>query len=135
GIVPQTMRDNLKNDTQLSAAASMKDVFGSVDFAAGLAADLNVDLGSDADAKEMAVKITAQLADTKKNPQVMMMGISALIDQVKVDAKTSTFHVGMNFTQPQVDDIIVRLKGMLKSFGGQVGGGGGLGVPSTLPPQ
>jgi hypothetical protein len=125
GVVPQSARDNMKSDPQLASAASMKTVFGSVDFAAGFAADVNVDLGSEQDAKDMTVKTQAQLADAKKNPQVMMMGVSALLDQVKIDSKAATFHVSVSFNQMQVDDIIKRVQGLLKSFGQQLGGMGG----------
>jgi hypothetical protein len=141
GLVPQTTRDNLKNDPHLSSAASMKDVFGSVDFAAGFTADVNVDVGSESDAKDLTAKIGAQLADTKKNPQVMMMGVATLIDQVKLEARGSTFHVGMAFNQQQVDDIINRVKGFMKSLGGQMGsmgggmGGGGMQLPPPQMPQ
>jgi hypothetical protein len=124
GLVPQSARDSLKNDPHLSAAASMKDVFGSVDFAKGIDADFNVDTGSEGDAKELAAKATAQLMDVRKSPQLMMMGMSSFLDAVKVDAKGATFHVAINLNQQQVDDLINRVKGLLKSFGGALGGGG-----------
>ncbi|HZS37510.1 MAG TPA: hypothetical protein VFF06_11825 [Polyangia bacterium] len=142
GLVPQSARDSLKNDPHLSSAASMKDVYGSIDFASGFTADVNVDVGSEADAKDLAAKITSQLADTKKNPQIMMMGVATLIDQVKIEARGATFHVGMSYNQQQVDDIINRVKGFLKSLGGQMGqglgggmGGGGLQLPPPQMPQ
>ncbi len=139
GLVSQATRDQLKNDPHLSAAGSMKDVFGSIDFANGFAADINVDVGSDADAKDLTVKIQSQLNDTKKNPQVMMMGVASLLDQVKIDAKQATFHVAINYNQQQVDDIINRVKGFLKSLGGAMQGGGfggNLGQPPMqMPPQ
>jgi hypothetical protein len=137
GLVPQAARDSLKNDPHLSSAASMKDVYGSVDFASGFVADINVDVGSEQDAKDLTAKVQSQLADTKKNPQIMMMGVATLIDQVKIEARGATFHVGMNYNQQQVDDIISRVKGFLKSLGGQMGsmGGGGLGGGGMqLPP-
>jgi hypothetical protein len=126
GTVPQETRDKLKNDPSLSSAASMKDVFGSVDFAAGLAADLNVDTGADADAQEMVKKITDQITEARKNAQVMMMGLGTFLDGVKVEAKGPTFHATITLNQQQVDDLFNRAKGMLAGMRGNVGGGLGL---------
>jgi hypothetical protein len=123
GLIPQSTRDNFKNDPRLASAATMKDIFGSVDFQAGVAADLNVDTGSEADAKDLVAKTTAQIAEAKKSPQFMLMGLAQYIDGVKIDSKEATFHVALSYNQQQVDDMINRVKGLLKSFGGQMGGG------------
>jgi hypothetical protein len=128
GLVSQETRDQLKENPSLAPAASMRNVFGSIDFSGGFIADVNVDLGSESDAKDMTAKVTSQLGDTKRNPQVMMMGLAPLIDQVKPESHGATFHVAINFNQTQVDDIISRLKGFLKGLGGP-GGLGGLGGP------
>ncbi len=130
GVVPQSMRDQFKNDPRLSSASSMKDIFGSVDFASGITADLNVDTGSEADAKDIAAKAAAQLAEIRKSPQFMMMGLAQFLDGIKVDNKAATFHLAINFNQQQVDDLINRVSGLLKSFGGAMGGG----QPSVAPP-
>jgi hypothetical protein len=137
GLVPQSTRDQFKNDPRLSSAASMKDIFGSVDFASGVTADLNVDTGSEADAKDMAAKVTGQIAEIRKNPQFMLMGLAQYLDGLKVDNKAATFHLTINYNQQQVDDLINRVKGLLKSFGGAAMGGGGGGMampPPTTPP-
>jgi hypothetical protein len=131
GLVPQTTRDQFKNDPRLSSASSMKDIFGSVDFASGVNADLNVDTGSEADAKDLAVKATAQLAEIRKSPQFMMMGLAQYLDGLKIDSKGATFHLAIVYNQQQVDDLINRVKGLLKSFGGAMGGG----MPPAAPPN
>jgi hypothetical protein len=132
GVVPQSTRDQFKNDPRLSSAGSMKDIFGSVDFAGGVNADLNVDTGSEADAKDIAAKATAQLAEIRKSPQFMMMGLAQYLDGIKVDNKAATFHLAINFNQQQVDDLINRVSGLLKSFGGAMGGGQ---LPPSAPPN
>lgn len=122
GLVPQSTRDSFKNDPRLSSASSMKDIFGSVDFASGVTSELNVDTGSEADAKDLSAKATAQLADIRKSPQFMMMGLAQYLDGIKIDNKAATFHLSINYNQQQVDDLINRVKGLLKSFGGAMGG-------------
>jgi hypothetical protein len=131
GLVPQTTRDQFKNDPRLSSASSMKDIFGSVDFASGVNADLNVDTGSEADAKDLSAKATAQLAEIRKSPQFMMMGLAQYLDGLKIDSKGATFHLAIVYNQQQVDDLINRVKGLLKSFGGAMGGG----MPPAAPPN
>jgi hypothetical protein len=125
GVVPQSARDSLKADQHLAAAASMKDVFGSIDFQKGIAADVSMDLATENDAKEVAAKATAQLLEAKKNPQLMMIGMANFLEAVKIESKGPTFHVTFELTQQQVDDLINRVKGLLKSFGGALGGAPG----------
>ncbi len=134
GLVPQTMRDSLKDDPNLSVAATMKQVFGSVDFANGIVADLNVDLASNQDATDLTTKIQGQLADVRKNPQFMMAGIGTFLDNVKIEARLATFHVGVTFNQPQVDDLINRMKGLLASLRGGLTGGIAPPMPSAPDP-
>src|SRR5438067_2056261 len=113
GLVPQSTRDSFKNDPRLSSASSMKDIFGSVDFASGVTSELNVDTGSETDAKDLAAKATQQLQDIRKSPQFMMMGLAQYLDGIKIDNKASTFHLSINYNQQQVDDLINRVKGLL----------------------
>jgi hypothetical protein len=130
GLVPQSTRDSFKNDPRLSSAASMKDIFGSVDFAAGVKSELNVDTASEVDAKDLAAKATSQLGDIRKSPQFMMMGLAQYLDGIKIDNNAATFRLSIVYNQQQVDDLINRVKGLLKSFGGAMGG-----MPMAPPNQ
>ena len=47
---------------------------------------------------------------------------------VTFDSKASTFHLTVTYNQQQVDDLINRVKGLLKSFGGAMGG-----MPTAQP--
>jgi hypothetical protein len=133
GLVTQSTRDQLKADPQLAPAASMKDLFGSVDFASGVGMEVSVDLGSDADAQGLTGKIQAQVAEAKKSPQLMMAGLSAFLDGVKIESKAATFHLTVTLNQQQVDDLINRVKGLLASFGGALKGGGGTAPQMPTP--
>jgi hypothetical protein len=139
GIVPASARESFKAQPQLAPMASLKAVLGSIDFASGLAVDVNMDTGSEADAKAINDQVTAQLAELKKSPQVMMLGMGPMIDPLKTEAKGPTFHVAIAYNQQQVDDMIARVQGLLKSFGGAMGGMGGPppgmgGPPGQMPP-
>jgi hypothetical protein len=134
GLVPQSARDSLKNDPNFAPAASMKDVFGSIDLATGFLSDVNVDLGSEADALELSKKISDQISEARKNPQFMMAGLNSFLESVKVEAKGPTFHLNITFNQQQVDDLINRVQGLLSSFRGALGGSMGAPPPAMPPP-
>src|SRR5262249_27777533 len=117
------------------SAATMKDLFASIDVKDGFSLTSTVDLAGPAEAKELAARVNDQIADAKKSPQVQMMGMGAFIDAVKATADGASFHLDLKLTQPQVDDLITRVQGLLKSMGGALGGGlGGGGGGMELPP-
>jgi hypothetical protein len=76
-----------------------------------------LDLGSDADAAALTATATEQLTKARATPAIQMMGMSAYLDTIKVEAKKSTFVLNVNMTQQQVDDLTSRLSGMAKQFG------------------
>ena len=61
----------------------------------------------------------------------MMMGLAQYLDGIKIDNKAATFHMTINYNQQQVDDLINRVKGLLKSFGGAMGGGDAHAAPPS----
>jgi len=138
GIVSQMTRDKFKADPNLASAGTMKDLFGSVDLQNGVGIEVDVDLGSAADANDLLAKVKAQIDEAKKNPQFMMLGLNSFLDGVKLEAKGPTFRTLINFNQPQVDDLINRVKGLLANFKNALGGGMGGGAtpaPSMPPPN
>jgi hypothetical protein len=122
GLVPQSTRDQFKNDPKLQSASTITHIFGSVDFASGITADVNVDTATDNDAKDLAAKATEQLNESKKSAQVMVIGMAQYLDGIKIDSKGPTFHLSLAYNQQQVDDLINRVKGLMKSFTGAMGG-------------
>ena len=58
-----------------------------------------------------------------------MLGLASLFEGLKNEAKGPTFHVSMKYNQQQVDEMVARIQGLMKSFGGALGGGGGMGGP------
>ena len=55
----------------------------------------------------------------------MMMGLAQFLDGVKIDSKGADLPSRRSiYNQQQVDDLINRVKGLLKGFGGAMGGGG-----------
>ncbi len=135
GVVPQGARDNMKGDSRMAPLASLQAVLGAVDFAKGLSFEVNMDTGSEADAKAINDQATQQLTQTKKSPQVMMLGVATMLEPIKTEAKGMTFRVSADYTQPQVDEMVARVTGLMKSFGAALGGGGMGGGMGGPPPS
>jgi hypothetical protein len=135
GIIPEEARASLKDDPRLAAAATMKQVYASIDVKGGLAVTAAIDLAGEPEAKDLTAKVSEQLGDAKKNPQVQMMGFTQYLDAIKVRAEGPTFHLDVKLTQPQVDALIAQLQGLFKTLGSSLGGGGGApGGGTELPP-
>ena len=117
GLVPASMVEKMGNNPQTAPIKTLKSVSGSIDPSKGLLISAYLDLGTDADATSLKTLATDQLAKLKTVPAVQMMGMGALIDTVKVDAKKNTFSIVINMNQQQVDDLTNRLAGMAKQFG------------------
>lgn len=128
GLVPESARQELQGNTGMAELAGMKDAFGSLDFAKGFALDVSFDLGSAADAQGLVAKVEQQMAMYKKNPQVQLLGMTPYLDAVKPSAKDSTFRLTMDLTQQQVDDLVARIEGLLKTLGGSMGA-----MPAPMP--
>ena len=120
GMVPDQVRARLKDDPRLSSAGTMKSIHASIDFQAGVTLTAAVDLAGPAEATDLSTKINGQIADAKKNPQMLMLGLAPFLDAAKVQAQGPAFLVDIKLTQQQVDDLIGRLKGLLQSVGGQL---------------
>lgn len=132
GLVPASVSEKLKSNPQLGSAASLKSVFGSLDFVKGLLLHLSLDLGTDQDATDTSTKVKEQLAVARKNPNVMLMGMSRYFDTIKVESQKNTFATVIDLNQQQVDDLSAQLSGLLAS--GLLGGRPG-GLPVAPPPD
>jgi len=137
GIVPPDARERLAQNPDLKAAGSMKDFCGSADFAGGFKLESAIALGNDADATELAGKLKEQVALSRSNPQVQLLGLSRYFDGLRVTSQASVLHIDIKLDQPGVDDLVDRLSGLLKSIGGALPGAappGGAPVPPMPSP-
>ena len=134
GIVPDAIRQKIAENPALQVARSMKDVYGSIDFATGLRLDLIVELGAEAEAKEMAQKLGEQLAESKKNPKVMMLGLATTLDAIKTSSEGAAFRLTANLNQTQLDQTVERVQGLLQAGGLRaLGGAGDIAPPVPSP--
>ena len=128
GLVPQSTRD--------SAQERSAPVVGGVDEGhlrlgrlrvGRRRRSINVDTGAEADAKDLSAKATAQLADVQEEPAVHDDGPGPVPrrHQDRQQGRHVPRHAS-TYNQQQVDDLINRVKGLLKSFGGAMGGGGAM---------
>lgn len=116
-LIPENIRQKLAEVPMLAATKSLKDIYASFDFATGVRFNTVFDLGTEADAKELVAKVNEQLSEAKKNPQIMMLGLSSMFDALKVNSQGSAFKFDVSYNQQQVEQLIERLQGALKTAG------------------
>lgn len=131
GMVPADAQKQVAPNATISSAV------GSLDFQSGLIAKVQADTASPDEAKKLAETATAQLAEAKKNPMVQMMGFQAVTDGMKVGTEGKAFKVDLALNQQQFDELLTKIEGMAKMFGGGRGMGGGMppgaGEPAMPP--
>ena len=112
-IVPETARRNWPADPRFAAAASVLTLIVGVDLGKGLDATVLATLATAADARALATKATEALRDAKRNAQVLMLGLGPYLDGVTAAAVDKTFELKAGLGEAAVDDLIVRLQGLL----------------------
>jgi hypothetical protein len=115
-VLSDAVREQIKANPRLQSAASMKDLYGSVDFTQGLSVWATVDLGSPTDAAELAKKVGEQVTQARQNPQVMVTGMTRFVDAVKVEAEGAAFKLSIKLDQQQVDDLVTRVEGLMRGI-------------------
>jgi hypothetical protein len=113
-IVSDAARERLKSDPVLASASSMTAVLGSADLSSGLSAELRIDLANEADAKALTEKVLGQLGEAEKNPQFVLSGMGQFVKAMKIEAQQATFHLTINWTEAQVEDLINRVTGLIQ---------------------
>ena len=131
GLVAADVRARLAANDQLKSAGSMKDVYMSIDMTGGFKFDAVVDLGSDADATDLATRLKDQLAQSRQNPQIQILGFGRYFDAIKVSSQASALHIDAKLDQAGLDDLIERAAGLFRTLGNSLGGVGG--APPSMP--
>ena len=134
GLIAPEARQRLSQNDQLKSAASMKDIHLSADLTGGFTFDSVIDLGSEADAADLTARLKEQLASSRQNPQIQILGFGRYFDAIKVASQGAALHIDIKLDQAGVDDLIERARGLFKSLGGGgLGGGGGGGADIPMP--
>jgi hypothetical protein len=118
GLVPASLRDEMKQNPQLSAAQNVRSIYGHLDLTDGVALDLNADAGAAANATQLAATTTALLGQAKQHPMVGMLGLTPIVEAIKAWGQGSVFRVEMKLAAQQFEDLVQRLTSMAESFKG-----------------
>lgn len=130
GIVPPEARERLTQNPDLKSAGSMKDLFASADFSGGFKLDTVVDLGSEADAKDLTDRLKDQISQSRGNTQIQLMGLAHYFDGIKVSSQGPSLKLEVKLDQAGLDDLTDRLAGFVKNLGGGLAGA----APAVEPP-
>ena len=126
---------------QLPTGGELKAVAMSIDLQEGLKAELNGQAASPDDAKKIATELTNKIAESKKDPQMQMAlamsGMGPMLDTLKVGNEGQWVKINAMLTQPQLDELVNRIKGMMQMMKGMGGmampPGGGMAPPGGMP--
>lgn len=129
--VPGVTRDKFRGDPRMGWAGTMKSLVGWLNFSTGLKADLKVDMDSAEDAAQLRTRLVSQIADARKNPRVMLAGLTAYLDGMSVETKENVFSLQINYSANQFDDLVDRVVGLLHAVEGAVSEGIGRGILSS----
>jgi hypothetical protein len=108
-LVPDETRRKLLAEPRFKNAAAVSSLALGIDLDRGLQAVLLADVATPADAQGLAAKVQETLRDSKRNAQVLMLGLGPYLDGVTARAAGRTFELRAGLGEPQLDDLIARL--------------------------
>lgn len=117
GRTSAAMQERLRSWPLIGAAGSLQSTSGSVDIAKGLAIHADLDMASDLDATTITSMANQQLATLKQDGRVQMFGLSTYLDTIRFANNKNTVVFDLRMTDAQLDDLVTRLSGILKSAG------------------
>jgi hypothetical protein len=108
-IIPASSRKKLQADPYMRNAGAVTDLVVGIDLSHGLQALAVADVETDEDARFLAARMQETLRASKRNPQVLMLGLGPYLDGVTARAIDRRFELRASLTEPQVDDLLSRL--------------------------
>jgi len=111
-LVPTSARDALKGSGPLADASSMARVFGFLDDAAGLQLQVVGELTNTADPPLLAHRLKMFHNQAKRNPDVLVAGLSPYLESLRVDVHDAQVQIAANFPDAQVGDVLDRIEAL-----------------------
>lgn len=115
GLIPAELRTKLSAGPGWSPVASMTEIWVAADARSGVNASGGAALGNVADSFALTSTLNGHIETAKKDPQVLMGGWRPVLDAIRVAQEGTTAKVEVSFTQPQVDELLTRLEGLLRA--------------------
>lgn len=122
GRTSAAMQERLLGWAPIGAAGSLQSSSGSVDIAKGVAVHADLDFANEQDAASISAAANQQLASLKQDARVQLFGLSSYLDTIRFTTAKNTVAFDLRMTDQQLDDLITRLSGILKSVGLSPGG-------------
>jgi hypothetical protein len=113
-IIPLDVRRLLMDDPRHDSAASVTRLAAAADLGPGLTADLVADLSNAADARVLVERIQTTVREARRNAKVLMLGLAPYLEAVSARADGPTLTVKLTLTEPQVQDLVERLVGLVR---------------------
>lgn len=114
-LVPLTVRRALMQAARLSDVASLVRTFGFLDDGAGLHAELVGEFANTADPPLLAHRLKIFQNQAKRNPDMLVAGLSPYLEAVHVDVRDAQVRVALDLPDAQTGDVLDRIEALART--------------------
>jgi hypothetical protein len=127
-LVPLAIRRRLMDVARLSDVATLVRTSGFLDDGAGLRAELVGEFTNTADPPLLAHRLKIFQNQAKRNPDVLVTGLSPYLEAVHVDVRDAQVRVVLDLPDTQTGDVLAGIEASIKA-----GTGGGIEALARTP--
>ena len=114
-VVPPTLRHTLMEAGRFSDVASLGRVFGFLGDAAGLHVELVGEFGNTTDPPQVAHRLEALRNQAKRDPDMLVAGLSPYLEAVHVDARDACIRIALDLPDSQAGNVIERIEALART--------------------
>jgi hypothetical protein len=111
-LVPTDIRKTLMGQSRMADAGSLARVFGFLDDAGGLHAEVVGELTNTEDPPLLAHRLQAFHNQAKRDPDLLVAGLSPYLEALHVGAHDATVRAVLDLPDAQAGDVIERIEGL-----------------------
>ena len=113
-VVPASVRHDLVQQDRFPDTASVMRVSGFADADAGLHAEVMAELSNTQDAAHLAHRLTVFLNQTKRHPQMLVLGLAPYLEAVHLEARDASVKASIELPAAQLGEVIERIEALAR---------------------
>jgi len=111
-LVSPKIRRALMEEGRFPEAASLARVSGHIDLEAGLHLGLVGELTNTRDGAQVAHRLLVYLNQAKRDPEMLVSGLSPYLEAVRIQAQDATVRVSLDVPSVQAADLVERMEAL-----------------------
>jgi hypothetical protein len=116
-LIPPGVRSAMREDRRFGDAAALMRISGFLDVDATLRASVVAELSNAEDAGHLSRRLSAFLNETKRNPDLLLVGLSPYLDGLRVEARGSRLLASYEIPAAHQDEVFEHIENMLRRSG------------------